>query len=127
MILCPLSIFAALKITFEDYSLVPGTKTPLQFLVHLDPFKVFQTDGESSTLKEEADSYPEIKMGDTIRIEFRCLKDSMQVYVQGEFAFSTSDFHPDGNTPNPRNIKVVHSLGIEMITNTIRYGKCLLF
>ena len=32
----------------------------------------------------------------------------MQVYVQGEFSFSTSQLHPDGKTPNPRNIKVGH-------------------
>ena len=46
----------------------------------------------------------------------------MQVYTQGVFAFSTSDLHPDGNTPNPRNIKVKHVKAIQMISNTIRHG-----
>ena len=96
-------------------------------MVNLDPFKVVLTDTSHASIVSEADSYPTINIGDTVKIEFRCLKDAMQVFVQGEFSFSTSQLHPDGKTPNPRSIKVTHYQAIQMITNTIRYGKLVVF
>ena len=87
-----------------------GTKIKLP----ADNYKIIVSDGTHSSWSKEI----EINEND---------KKVVNLTLNKEYKISGVIYTVDGKTPNPRNIKVGHHKPIQMITNTIRYGKLHLF
>ena len=126
-----ISLWIALELKITNTYVTSITLTPtdttglpaMYIVMYNNPRRIYEATGQNSATPKDPTNVKVLpdKLGQSVEIELRCEKTGLQVYVDGEFAFGSTTFHPNAEARNLHKLYIYKNNYANMYSVTMKY------